>query len=122
MAEKQNKQKLKADKRAPLIIWLNGGPGASSSLGNFVENGPYALQAPKLELKVNAKGWQEFGHLLYFDQPVGTGFSHCGDGAQHHKDDCYVTDMDQMSEDFYGALQSWYAKFPEHCVSCGTLG
>ena len=29
---------------APLAIWLNGGPGASSQFGNFLLNGPLRIE------------------------------------------------------------------------------
>ena len=33
-----------ADADAPIAIWLNGGPGASSSLANFLFNGPMRIE------------------------------------------------------------------------------
>ena len=59
---------------APLILWLNGGPGSSSLIGLFYEMGPFRI-SPNLKLTRNLDSWnQDFG-LLFIDNPVGTGFS-----------------------------------------------
>lgn len=31
------------DNTAPVVVWLNGGPGSSSMFGNFLENGPLII-------------------------------------------------------------------------------
>ena len=30
--------------KTPIVLWLNGGPGAASLYGFFMENGPYTVQ------------------------------------------------------------------------------
>lgn len=57
----------------PLLIWLTGGPGCSSELAVFYENGPMRLengQAVKNDIS-----WNNKANLLYLDNPIGTGFS-----------------------------------------------
>ncbi|XP_051168676.1 retinoid-inducible serine carboxypeptidase-like [Leptopilina boulardi] len=56
----------------PLVIWLQGGPGASSTgYGNFEEIGP-------LDLKLAYRNytWVKDYNVLFIDNPVGTGFSY----------------------------------------------
>ncbi|KAJ6002675.1 Peptidase S10 serine carboxypeptidase [Penicillium sp. IBT 35674x] len=58
-----------------LIVWLNGGPGCSSLIGLTTGNGPFAFAGNSTRLVSNPYSWTKQGHVLYVDQPVGTGFS-----------------------------------------------
>lgn len=58
----------------PLTIWLSGGPGCSSELATFIENGPFYVN-DDLTLRLNEHSWSNNANLLYVDQPVGTGYS-----------------------------------------------
>ncbi|OTB09998.1 hypothetical protein K445DRAFT_310263 [Daldinia sp. EC12] len=60
---------------SPLVIWMNGGPGASSMFGLFTENGPCHINRD-LSPEPNPWSWNKNYNLLYVDQPVQTGFSY----------------------------------------------
>eukprot|EP00828_Plagiopyla_frontata_P041738 TRINITY_DN6049_c0_g1_i1.p1 TRINITY_DN6049_c0_g1~~TRINITY_DN6049_c0_g1_i1.p1 ORF type:complete len:544 (-),score=84.35 TRINITY_DN6049_c0_g1_i1:97-1728(-) len=86
----------------PLLIWLNGGPGASSTDGLFFENGPFTLNKTaggSIIEQPRQITWTSEYSMLFIDQPVGTGNSY----AQN--DNSFVTNMDQVAEQFYYALQ-----------------
>lgn len=64
-----------AEATTPLIMWLQGGPGASGAgYGNFEEIGPLTTA-----LKPRPFTWLKAAHLLFVDNPVGTGFSYVDD-------------------------------------------
>ena len=45
----------------------SGGPGCSSELAAFYENGPYQVNE-NLTVKANAYGWDNAGSIIYVDQ------------------------------------------------------
>ncbi|GAV76146.1 Peptidase_S10 domain-containing protein [Cephalotus follicularis] len=63
----------------PLLIWLQGGPGCSSMLGNFLELGPWRVTNSQtqenIKLEPNPGSWNRIFGLLFLDNPIGTGFS-----------------------------------------------
>lgn len=65
-------------KNYPTVLWLNGGPGSSSQLGNLQEIGPLLLvqQDFKVQIIQNNFTWANKYNLLFIDQPVGTGLSY----------------------------------------------
>lgn len=64
-----------APEEAPVAIWLNGGPGCSSMIGLFQENGPCHFVNNETTPRLNPHSWNEYANMLYIDQPIGTGFS-----------------------------------------------
>jgi len=46
------------NKKDPVVIWLTGGPGCSSELAVFYENGPFKI-ANNLSLVWNEFGWDK---------------------------------------------------------------
>lgn len=98
-------QKHVAD-RQRTVIWLNGGPGCSSMDGLFLEIGPFRLTDDHT-LVENPGSWHEFANLLFVDNPLGTGFSFVDS-------DSYVTELDQMTNQFMQFLDNFFELFPEY--------
>ncbi|MFS8033231.1 putative carboxypeptidase C [Helianthus anomalus] len=90
----------------PVVIWLTGGPGCSSELALFYENGPFKF-GQNLTLVWNEYGWDRASHLLYVDQPTGTGFSYSSDKSDIRHDE------EGVSDDLYDFLQAFFAEHPE---------
>ncbi|KAJ0963571.1 hypothetical protein J5N97_028693 [Dioscorea zingiberensis] len=94
-------------KKDPVVIWLTGGPGCSSELALFYENGPFTI-SNNMSLEWNDFGWDMASNLIYVDQPTGTGFSYSSDERDIRQDEKGVSD------DLYDFLQEFFKAHPEY--------
>ena len=101
------------DADAPVIIWLNGGPGASSTFANFLFSSP--LRIHQAEDSTSSTGysytmtkseetWISLGTMIYIDQPVGTGFSY---------GEPLLTNMDEAATEFVTMVTNIWEAFPQ---------
>jgi carboxypeptidase C (cathepsin A) len=91
----------------PIMIWLNGGPGASSMTGLLTEMGPYRILRDR-KLIPHQHSWTNVGHMLFFDQPVGTGYTYVRD------DIGYVNTQEQMAHQLYKGILGFLKRHPEY--------
>ncbi|KAI7955398.1 hypothetical protein MJO28_005798 [Puccinia striiformis f. sp. tritici] len=94
-----------------LTLWSNGGPGCSSMIGAFQENGPVNLislspspaRGRTRGIK-NPHSWHTRTNMLYVDHPVGVGYS-VGNAV--------IDNEYQVADYLCRFLQEWLKVFPE---------
>jgi len=93
---------VSARSTSPLIMWLQGGPGASSTgFGNFEEIGPLDVN-----LKPRSGTWANVANLIFVDNPVGTGFSYVDSPS------AYTVNEDQIAQDLTTLFSAFLKKYP----------
>lgn len=92
---------------APVLMWLQGGPGGSSLFGLFVEHGPFYVNKDTQLVPRNIT-WNEKYSMLYVDNPAGTGFSFT------KADEGYATTEDDVARDLYSLLEQFFQIYPEY--------
>lgn len=93
---------------APLMLWLNGGPGGSSiGAGLLFEHGPCFVASNGTATERNEYSWNEKLNIIYLDEPVGTGYSYA-DGDE------ILTTLKDLAVDVHAFLQLFLHRFPKY--------
>lgn len=89
---------------APVLLWLQGGPGGSSLFGLFAELGP--LLPNENGFSVRKYHWALNYHLIFIDNPVGTGFSFTDNPKG------YCTNESCVGKGLYSSMKQFFSLFP----------
>jgi cathepsin A (carboxypeptidase C) len=87
----------------PLVLWLNGGPGCSSSTGLFFELGPCSVANEGQNTTFNKYSWTSSANMIFLDQPVNVGFSYAEGGTT-------VNNSPVAGKDVYAFLELFLAR------------
>lgn len=86
----------------PLLLWLQGGPGSSSTgFGNFEEIGPLDVN-----LEARNETWIKQANVLFVDNPVGCGFSYVLDKSE------LTRNITGITSDFMIFFRAFLKKLP----------
>ncbi|KAF6210949.1 hypothetical protein GE061_014062 [Apolygus lucorum] len=92
-------------KEAPIVLWLNGGPGRAFADTLFRLNGPFTIvDGPRL--MPNLLYWSEAVNVIFIDIPVGTGFSFTKSLGNHSQQ--------EVGSDLLSAVKQFFQLFPEY--------
>ena len=91
----------------PILLWLQGGPGSTSLFALFNEIGPIYIDTNG-NIQLREISWNKNYHLIFIDNPVGTGFSFTDDPEG------FVRSQEDVARDLYSALVQFFQIFTEY--------
>jgi cathepsin A (carboxypeptidase C) len=93
--------------KAPLVLWLQGGPGCSGDISVFYELGPFRINED-LTLRKNPYSWNVIADILFVDQPLGVSFSYVSSAERIPKT------QEELAPDFYDFYLNFLEAYPEY--------
>lgn len=97
---------VKKGEKNPILIWLSGGPGCASTMAMLYENGPNMYNPKDKKFEKNPYSWSQNAHMLFIDQPIGTGFG-------HGKIDNMAQTEDDVRAAFLNFIKGFFKVHPE---------
>ncbi|KAH8108845.1 serine carboxypeptidase [Phellopilus nigrolimitatus] len=88
-----------------VLLWTNGGPGGSSSMGLFLELGPCNIVSPN-STEYNPYSWNSNANIFFIDQPTGTGFS-------YHEFGDIPSTTEEAGNDIARFIAAFFETFPK---------
>lgn len=92
----------------PIVLWLNGGPGCSSMIGLFTENGPFRVTNINTTISENVYAWNKIANVLYLESPQRVGFSYTSD----NRDTKYGDNETALLN--YNSLKAFFSLYTEY--------
>ncbi|ORY99015.1 Alpha/Beta hydrolase protein [Syncephalastrum racemosum] len=88
----------------PVMLWLNGGPACSSTLGLWMELGPCLVKEDGASTRFNPYSWNTEANLLFLEQPVNVGYSY---------GNTTVVSSKAAGENVYAFFQLFFSEFTQ---------
>ncbi|KAJ7698180.1 Alpha/Beta hydrolase protein [Mycena olivaceomarginata] len=92
-----------------VVMWINGGPGCSSSTGLLMELGPCSIDmknASSNGTTWNPHSWNSEANIFFLDQPVGVGFSYADFGET-------IETTEDAAKNVYAFISLFFEAFPQ---------
>ncbi|KAF7364960.1 Carboxypeptidase [Mycena venus] len=97
----------------PLVMWLNGGPGCSSTVGLLFELGPCTINKAEngtIYTSPNPYGWNQNANVIFLDQPAMVGYSYSSNKTAP------INNTPDAALDVYAFLQLFVKRFEEYAT------
>ncbi|KAI0347016.1 peptidase S10 serine carboxypeptidase [Trametopsis cervina] len=92
-----------------VMMWINGGPGCSSSMGLLMELGPCSIDMKNISSNGtvwNPYSWNNEANIFFLDQPVGVGYSYADFGET-------VETTEDAARNVHAFISIFFETFPQ---------